>query len=76
MLRRVTLVKTDVPEERIASTIRVARIGDIGTTLALAKNRSTLRRNTILSVVREPRGATSQKRAFIIVTAVKTSNLT
>jgi hypothetical protein len=29
MLRRVTLVRTDVSEERIASVIRVARIDEL-----------------------------------------------
>jgi hypothetical protein len=34
MLRRVTLVRTDVSEEIRASFIRVTRIGELGTTLA------------------------------------------
>jgi hypothetical protein len=33
MLRLVTLVKTDVSEERSASIIRVSRIGELGTTV-------------------------------------------
>jgi hypothetical protein len=39
MLRRVALVITDVSEERIASIIRVTRIGELGTTLAVTCNR-------------------------------------
>jgi hypothetical protein len=35
MLRRVTLVRTDVSEELSASFIRVKRIGELGTTLAV-----------------------------------------
>jgi hypothetical protein len=35
MLRRVALVRTDVSEERKASIIRVKRIGELGTTLAV-----------------------------------------
>jgi hypothetical protein len=35
MWRRVSLVRTDVSEERLASIIRVKRIGEIGTTLAV-----------------------------------------
>jgi hypothetical protein len=35
MLRRVTLVRTDVSEELSASFIRVTRIGELGTTLRL-----------------------------------------
>jgi hypothetical protein len=44
MLRRVTLVRTDVSEERSASIIRVTRIGELGTTLAVTSNRRTLTR--------------------------------
>jgi hypothetical protein len=43
MLRRVALVITDVSEELNASFIRLARIGELGTTLALTSNRLTLR---------------------------------
>jgi hypothetical protein len=64
MLRRVTLVRTDVSEELCASIIRVTRIGELGTTLAVTRNR------------KEPHGVTSQKTPFFIVTAVKTSDLT
>jgi hypothetical protein len=46
MLRRVTLLRTDVSEELSASFIRVTRIGELGTTLAVTSNRRTLRRNT------------------------------
>jgi hypothetical protein len=46
MVRRVALVITDVSEERIGSIIRVTRIGEIGTTLSVTSNRSTMRRNT------------------------------
>jgi hypothetical protein len=34
MLRRISLVRTDVSEECIASIIRVTGIGELGTTLA------------------------------------------
>jgi hypothetical protein len=46
MLRRVTLVRTDVTEARSAYFIRVTRVGELGTTLAVTSNRRTLRRNT------------------------------
>jgi hypothetical protein len=39
ILRRVVLVTTDVSEELRASIIRVTRIGEIGTTLAVTSNR-------------------------------------
>jgi hypothetical protein len=46
MLRRVAPVRTDVSEEFSASIIRVTRIGELETTLAVTINRRTLRRNT------------------------------
>jgi hypothetical protein len=42
MLRRVTLVRTDVSEERSSSIIRVTRIVELGT-LAVISNQHTLR---------------------------------
>jgi hypothetical protein len=39
MLRRAALVTTDVSEEPSASFIRVTRIGELGTTLAVTSNR-------------------------------------
>jgi hypothetical protein len=44
-LSRVALVRTDVSEELSASIIRVTRIGELETTLAVTSNRRTLRRN-------------------------------
>jgi hypothetical protein len=35
MLRRVVLVRTDVSKDLSASVIRVTRIGELGTTLAV-----------------------------------------
>jgi hypothetical protein len=61
----MALVRTDVLEELNSSFIRVTRIGELGTTLAVTSNRCRLRRNT-----------KTQKTLFFIVTAVKTSNLT
>jgi hypothetical protein len=46
MLRRETLVRTDVWEELSASFIGVTSIGEPATTLAVTSNRRTLRRNT------------------------------
>jgi hypothetical protein len=46
MLHRVALVRTDVSEELSASFIRVTRLGELETTLAVTSNRRTLRRNT------------------------------
>jgi hypothetical protein len=56
MLRRVAPVRTDVSEE-----IRVTRIGELGTTLALTSNRRTLRKKYL----QEPHGVTSQKTQFV-----------
>jgi hypothetical protein len=38
MLRRVALVRTDVSEERITYIIRVTRLGELRTTLAVTSN--------------------------------------
>jgi hypothetical protein len=46
MLRRVDLVRTDVSEVLSVSFIRVTRIGELRTTLAVTSNRRNLRRNT------------------------------
>jgi hypothetical protein len=43
MLRRMALVRIDVSEERSARIIRVTKIGEVGTTLAVTSNRRTLR---------------------------------
>jgi hypothetical protein len=43
MLRRVALVRTDVSEELSAPFIRVTKIGELRTTLALTSNRRTQR---------------------------------
>jgi hypothetical protein len=48
MLPRVALVRTVVSEERSVSIIRVTRIGELGTALAVTSNRSTLRRYTVI----------------------------
>jgi hypothetical protein len=42
MLGRVALVRTEVSEELSASFIRVTGIGELGTTLAVTRNRRTL----------------------------------
>jgi hypothetical protein len=44
MLRRVALVRTDVSEELSAYFIRVTRIGELGTTLAVTNNRRSVLR--------------------------------
>jgi hypothetical protein len=44
LLRRVALVRTGVSEEFSTSFIRVTRIGELGTTLALTSNRRSVRR--------------------------------
>jgi hypothetical protein len=43
----VTLVRTDVSEERSVSIIRVTRISELGTTLAVTSNRRKLRRKPL-----------------------------
>jgi hypothetical protein len=55
----MTLVKIVVSEKTIASIIRVTRIDELGTTLPVSSNRSTL------LFLQEPHGVTSQKTAFL-----------
>jgi hypothetical protein len=43
MLHRVALVRTDASEELMTSIIRVTRIGELGTTLAITSSRCMLR---------------------------------
>jgi hypothetical protein len=47
MLPRVGLVRTDISEELSASIIRVTKIGELGTTLAVTSNRCTLQGNCL-----------------------------
>jgi hypothetical protein len=46
MLRRMTVVRTEMSEELSAPFIRVTRIGELGRTLDVISNRRTLRRST------------------------------
>jgi hypothetical protein len=49
MLRHIALVRTDILEELIASIIRVTRIGEPGTVLAITNNQSTMMIEAICS---------------------------
>jgi hypothetical protein len=71
MLHRVALVRTDVSEEFSASIIRVTRIGELGTTLAVTSNRRTLRRNTKWSLRRLLVTASVVISSPILVTLMK-----
>jgi hypothetical protein len=50
MLRRVALVRTDVSEDFRASFIRVTRIGELGTTLAVTSNGVTSQKTSFFIV--------------------------
>jgi hypothetical protein len=85
MWRRVDIVLTDVSEERIASIFRVEKIAneaatiypcwfiDRGFLIPWSWRRYDPPKRRLTPFLH---GATSQKTAFFIVTAVKTSNLT
>jgi hypothetical protein len=64
MLRRVALVRTDVSEERSASFIRVTRIAELGTMLAVTSNRPTLQRKCGRRQV--PGGASQFRRSDFV----------
>jgi hypothetical protein len=51
MLRCVALVRTDVSQERRASIIRVPRIGELGTPLAVTSNRRNAAKKYYANVV-------------------------
>jgi hypothetical protein len=48
----VALVRTEVSKKLSASIIRVTRIGELGTTLAVTSNRRTLRINVLNVLIR------------------------
>jgi hypothetical protein len=54
MWHRMTQVRADVSEEHITSIIRMAGVGELGTTLTVSSNWSELRKNTsfLCSVLR------------------------
>jgi hypothetical protein len=47
MLCREAFIRADISEELSASNIRVTIIGELGKTLAVTSNRSTLRRKKV-----------------------------
>jgi hypothetical protein len=73
MLCRMALAGTDVSEELSASFIRVTRIGQLGTMLAVTSKRRTLRRNTsvFLRSVRRLLVTANVPRSPILVTLMK-----
>jgi hypothetical protein len=72
MLRCVALVKTDVLEELSASFIRVTRIGELGTTLAVISNRRTLQRNSnLVTLMKE---ALSSSEMSVLARAKRRNN--
>jgi hypothetical protein len=74
MFLRVAFVRFDVSEELSAPVIRVTRIGEPGTTLAVTSWRREVPPKR--RFLEKPHCVTPQKTAFFIVTAVKTSDLT
>jgi hypothetical protein len=64
MLRRVALVRTDNSEELSTPFIKVTRIGELGTTLAVTSNLRKLRKNTNASVVPVSPNVTLMKEAL------------
>jgi hypothetical protein len=51
MLHHVALVRAEVSEKVSASNMKVTRIGELGTSLAITSNLRTLRRNTYTNAV-------------------------
>jgi hypothetical protein len=69
MLRRVALVRTDVSEELSASFIRVARIDELGTTLAVTSNRRTLSSQRASVASHPDKGALSSSETLVLTRA-------
>jgi hypothetical protein len=70
MLRRVALVRTDVSEELSAFFIRVVRIDELGTTLAVTSNGRTLELGTTLAVTSNGR---TLRRLLVTASVVHSS---
>jgi hypothetical protein len=71
MLHRVALVRTDVSEELSASFIRVTKIGELGTPLAVTSIRRTLRRNTLVTLMKE---ALSSSETSVLTRSTRHNN--
>jgi hypothetical protein len=77
MLRRVVLVRTDVSEELSASLIRVTRIGELGTTLAVTSKKyhlvffRSVRRCVHIHHLSSSAGTVGQCVAPVIVNSVR-----
>jgi hypothetical protein len=69
MLRRVVIVRTDVSEDHSSFIIRVTRIGELGT-LAVSRNRRTLRRNNYILCVRRLLVTANVPSSPILVTLI------
>jgi hypothetical protein len=65
ILRRAALVRTDVSEEPSTPFIKVTRIVELGTTLAVNSNRRKLQRNTKPQILH---------RAMLFILLVRTSD--
>jgi hypothetical protein len=76
LLRRVAFVRTDVSEELSASIIRVTRICQLGTTLALTRSRvtvSVVRSSQILVTLKKEALSSSETSVFTRTTRRNTS---
>jgi hypothetical protein len=69
----VALVRSDVSEELSASIIRLIKIGELGTTLAVTSNRHTLRRKMLVLLVRATVVPSSPILATLMKDALRSS---
>jgi hypothetical protein len=74
-LRLKLAVRTDVSEECSAPIIRVTRIGEVGTTLAVTSNRRMLRRNTMLEWTRMDTVFLRSMRRLLVTVNVPNSQI-
>jgi hypothetical protein len=70
MLRRVTLLRTEVSEELEASIFMVTRIGELGKTLAVTSNRRTLFPSVCVSVLVIGYDDNNKKYYYLVLTVL------
>jgi hypothetical protein len=75
ILRRVAFVRTDISEECVASVISGDKNRRATNNFSSDQQPKHAERN-VISILQEPHDVSSEKTAFIIVTAVRTSILT
>jgi hypothetical protein len=75
ILRRVALVRTDVSEEPSVSIIRITRIGELGTRLAVTNNRRTAFLRRVRRLLVTPSVVASPQIVTLMTEALRSSEM-